>query len=348
MGLISVGPQSAGADPGPICYQRGGTRPTITDANLVLGYLNPDFFNGGAMKLDVAGAAEGISRDIGAPLGLSLENAAWGIHRIANANMERAMRIVSIDRGRDPRRYTLVAFGGAGPLHACRLASTIGIPRVIVPHGAGVGSAFGLLSAEHKSDLAVTHILELSDDNVGAITQLFDDIEARVKVQAARHARSRNIVAHRSVWVHYVGQGYEVRVDLPPGKIDAAYLAKAREAFYAEYKREYGYIDPESRIEGTEWYVAATPASGGNKVSFKRSSGGAGEPVVGTRKAYFPELGGLTSCKVIDRYRMKPSARFEGPALIEERESTTVVRPGDTASVSAAGHLIIEIGKGAA
>jgi N-methylhydantoinase A len=152
MGLISVGPQSAGADPGPICYQRGGTRPTITDANLVLGYLNPDFFNGGAMKLDVAGAAEGINRDIGAPLGLSLENAAWGIHRIANANMERAMRIVSIDRGRDPRRYTLVAFGGAGPLHACRLASTIGIPRVIVPHGAGVGSAFGTVGRQRRCD----------------------------------------------------------------------------------------------------------------------------------------------------------------------------------------------------
>src|SRR6185437_14748550 len=163
MGLIAVGPDSAGAEPGPVCYGRGGTAPTITDANLVLGYLNPAYFNGGAMALDRDAAAAAIDRDIARPLYMGLEAAAWGIHSIANANMERAMRIVSIERGRDPRRYALVAFGGAGPLHASRLARALEVPRVIVPRGAGVGSALGLLVADKKVDFGMTRVLRLND-----------------------------------------------------------------------------------------------------------------------------------------------------------------------------------------
>ncbi|TMJ33471.1 MAG: hypothetical protein E6G96_04640 [Alphaproteobacteria bacterium] len=139
MGLITVGPQSAGAVPGPVCYGAGGTRSTVTDANLLLGYLNADYFNGGAMTLDCAAAAAAVEAAIAKPLGLSLTAAAWGIHSIANSNMERAMRVVSIERGRDPREHVLVAFGGAGPVHACRLARALGIPKVIVPFAAGVG-----------------------------------------------------------------------------------------------------------------------------------------------------------------------------------------------------------------
>jgi N-methylhydantoinase A len=344
-GLISVGPQSAGADPGPICYRRGGTLPTITDANVVLGYLNPGFFNGGAITLDLAGAAEGIEREIGRPLGLSLESAAWGIHRIANANMERATRIVSIDRGRDPRRYALVAFGGAGPLHAARLAGAIGIPRVVIPHGAGVGSAFGLLCAEHKSDLAVTRILKLNEANLDNIAKLFAALEARASAEAKQLSTGGAVRIQRSVWMHYDGQGYEIRVDLPEGPIDAQYIARARDAFYAAYKREYGYIDPEADIEGTEWYVIATPLAHSAKPSFKRLSGQRSDALVGKRQAYFPEAGGYTSCSVIDRYGMQPGVRYEGPALIEERESTTIIRPGDVAFLSTAGHIIVEIGK---
>ncbi|MGH7071496.1 MAG: hydantoinase/oxoprolinase family protein, partial [Acetobacteraceae bacterium] len=156
MGLIVVGPDSAGAEPGPACYQRGGTDATVTDANLVLGYLNPEYFNGGAMRLDANAAKSAVADAVAEPLHLSVQEAAWGIHSVANANMERAMRVVSIERGRDPRHYAMVAFGGAGPLHACRLARALGIPRVIVPFGAGVGSALGLLVAEPKVDAGVT------------------------------------------------------------------------------------------------------------------------------------------------------------------------------------------------
>src|SRR5579871_2203763 len=186
MGLITVGPDSSGAEPGPICYGSSGTNPTITDANLALGYLNPDFFNGGAMHLEAAGASKVIARDIGEPLGLSLEEAAWGIHSVANANMERAMRIVSIERGRDPRRYALVAFGGAGPLHACRLARAMEIPRVIVPRGAGVGSALGLLVADKKVDQGLTRVLQLNDAAPDIIADLFAILEARVTAEARK------------------------------------------------------------------------------------------------------------------------------------------------------------------
>ena len=161
MGLIAVGPQSAGAVPGPICYGRGGTRPTLTDANLILGYLNPDYFNGGAMTLNRAAAASGMEAAIAKPLGLPLISAAWGVHSVANSNMERAMRVVSIERGRDPREHVLVAFGGAGPLHACRLARALGIPMVVVPFAAGVGSAVGLLVAQHKVDAGATRVIKL-------------------------------------------------------------------------------------------------------------------------------------------------------------------------------------------
>ena len=166
-GMIVVGPDSAGADPGPICYGRGGSEPTITDANVVLGYISPDWFNGGAMRLDKQAAAGGIKRAIADPLGVSTEKAAWGIHLVATSNMENALRIVSVERGRDPRRYAMVAFGGAGPLHAARLARSVGIPTVIVPYGAGVGSAMGLLQAEPRIDVTLTRVMRLDPERSG-------------------------------------------------------------------------------------------------------------------------------------------------------------------------------------
>ena len=192
MGLIRVGPDSAGAEPGPICYGRGGTQPTITDANLVLGYLNPDFFNGGAMRLQVERAAAILQREIADPLGLTLEGAAWGVHSIANANMERAMRIVSIERGRDPRRYALVAFGGAGPLHACRLARAMEIPRVIVPRGAGVGSALGLLVADKKVDQGLTRVMRLNGAAPDAIADPVRDAGDAGDRRSAQDGPGRN------------------------------------------------------------------------------------------------------------------------------------------------------------
>ena len=320
MGLITVGPDSSGAEPGPICYGRGGTMPTITDGNLVLGYLNPDYFNGGAMHLS-AGAGEVIERDIGRPLDLSIEEAAWGIHSVANANMERAMRIVSIERGRDPRRYTMVAFGGAGPLHATRLARALEIPRVIVPRGAGVGSALGLLVAKQKIDVALTRVMPLNGHAQPGIASIFAELEARAHTQVAQLNSSSGVTIERSASMHHVGQGYEIRVDLPSGEIGDAYEQAAKDAFYAAYKREYGYIDHESAIEVTDWYVQAIVDGKRGDVRLDLELGNAGgDAIVGERRAYFPEGGGMIATKVVNRYALRTGQRIAGPALVEERE----------------------------
>jgi len=345
MGLITVGPDSSGAEPGPICYGRGGTSPTITDANLTLGYLNPDFFNGGAMRLEAAGAAGAIERDVGEPLGLSREEAAWGIHSVANANMERAMRIVSIERGRDPRRYAMVAFGGAGPLHACRLARALEVPRVIVPRGAGVGSALGLLVADQKMDMGLTRVVKLNGKSEQEITEIFADLERRIGEQVEKMREGGDTRIERSASMHHVGQGYEIRVELPSGKIGPDYERAVLDAFYAAYKKEFGYNDKEAAVEVTDWYVQASIVREGKGTGLQLDGATvAADPVVGERNAYFPEAGGLTSCKVINRYALQLHHRFEGPALVEEKESTTVVLPGDVVSVTKAGNLMITIG----
>lgn len=345
MGLISVGPESAGSNPGPICYGNGGTRPTITDANLVLGYLNPSYFNGGEMTLDTTSAAAGIEAEVAKPLGLSVQEAAWGIHSVANANMEQAMRIVSIERGRDPRQYAMVAFGGAGPLHACRLARAMSVPRVIVPRGAGVGSALGLLVADRKLDLGITRVVRLDGTAHHKMAEIFGDLERRLRAEALRMQGDSEIVMERSASMHHIGQGYEIRVTLPLSSIDAAYEQQARDAFLAAYKREYGYNDPLTPIEITDWHVIATIIGGrvGHRLALS-TMGSASDPVRGQRSAYFPEAGGMVPTMVLDRYAMKPGMSYPGPALVEERESTTVVLPGDTVALSANGNLVITIG----
>ncbi len=345
MGIIQVGPESAGAEPGPICYGHGGTRPTVTDANLVLGYLNPDYFNGGAMRLDHAAAAAGISSMIGNPLNLEIGDAAWGIHTVANSNMERAMRIVSLERGRDPRRYALVAFGGAGPLHATRLARALGIPRVVVPHGAGVGSAFGLLQAEPRIDVSLTRVLTLDASAGPTIAAIYEELEVQARVDLARLGMAGTPRWSRFAYLRYAGQGYEVRTDLPDGDIDGAYVARAAEMFHGAYERQYRYRDQGAAIEAVDWYlVASLPvAHRASSSGFRERAENARPP--SQRKAYFPETKGYVEVPVLDRMGMTSGETIVGPALIEETDSTTVVLPGDKASISARGHLVIETGR---
>ena len=320
MGLITVGPQSAGAVPGPICYRAGGTRPTITDANLVLGYLNAGYFNGGAMTLDREAAAAGIEAAIAKPLGLSVAGAAWGIHAIANSNMERAMRVISVERGRDPRHYALVAFGGAGPLHACRLARAIGIRTVIVPFAAGVGSAVGLLVADHKVDAGTTRMVRLDGNARAAIAATLADLEQRTRRTAAELALGKDVALARSAHMRYAGQGYDIRVALPAGDVDAGYEERMREAFHEAYRREYGFVDRDATVEVTDWYVVATVVAARSRPIGGDVAASGGSAVIGERDAYFPELGGMAPSKVVDRYRMTVDDEIEGPCLVEERE----------------------------
>ncbi len=347
MGLIKVGPESAGAEPGPICYAAGGTRSTVTDANLVLGYLNADYFNGGAMPLDAEAAAAGIERDIGKPLELETGEAAWGIHAMANGNMERAMRIVSIERGRDPRKYALVVFGGAGPLHAGRLARALG--TVIVPFGAGVGSAVGLLEADAKIDVSMTRVIEVTPETGEAFAEVYCQLEVRAQALLARLGTPVEPRWLRYAYMRYAGQGFELRVALPPGPIDDAYAAKAVGAFEAVYEQSHGYRDPSAKIEAVDWDLVATWASGATLARYLSGAdeaSAADAPTPASRQAYFPEAGGFVDCTVVNRYRMKPGDTLMGPAIIEEREATTVLLPGDVVAVSPRGHLVIAI-KGA-
>jgi N-methylhydantoinase A len=344
LGLIRVGPESAGADPGPICYRRGGSRPTVTDANLVLGYLDPDYFNGGAMPIDPDAAARGIEEHIGKPLKLSVHEAAWGIYTMANANMERAMRVVTLERGRDPRRHAVVAFGGAGPLHAGRLARALGVPKIIVPLGAGVGSAIGLLQAEGKVDASVTRVLHLDEDALEVIEQIYRELADRLHKDVERLPNADRARLSRFAYLRYVGQGHEVRVDLASGAFEGDYVARIIAWFHDAYQQVYGYRDDAAKVEAVDWYlVAQVPGRlGEGKVQYLQERRGT-KVRPGHRQAFFPELDGYARCAIVDRYAIGPGDVVEGPAVIEERESTTVVVPGDRAEVSSSGNLVVTV-----
>ncbi|MDP6871974.1 MAG: hydantoinase/oxoprolinase family protein [Alphaproteobacteria bacterium] len=345
MGMIAVGPESAGADPGPICYGRGGAAPTITDANLVLGYIDPDWFNGGTMALDMDAAARGIMAAIGAPLDLELGAAAWGIHLVATMNMENALRIVSVEQGRDPRRYAMIAFGGAGPMHAARLARAVGIPEVIVPQGAGIGSAIGLLQAAPRIDVSTTRVMELNQQAGPAIADVFGELEVRARQEIDQFDSPAPPEWSRHGYMRYVGQGFEVRVDLPDGPIDQDFADRAIEAFNGAYLQKHKFLDPEARIEAVDWTLVATLPSGQEDSAIVQQHKPDAPARNGSRPAWFPEAGGYVETRIIDRQALAEGASIAGPAIIEDPDSTTVVLPGDVARISSTGHLIIDIGK---
>lgn len=346
MGLIKVGPSSAGADPGPMCYGKGGESPTVTDANVVLGYIDPGNFNGGAIRLDLEEARRGVKEKVAQPLQLPVERAAWGIHALVNSSMERALRLVSIERGRDPREYALIAFGGAGPIHASRLAREVGIRKVVVPYGAGVGSAIGLLDAKPKVDAGVTRVVELTEKAVGRVRAVFDDLQEKVEADLKSFSVNREtLVWSRAAYMRYRGQGYELRVELPVRTIAGAeFVEEICNLFHAAYERNYGYREHGVPVEATEWYLTAewTPATA---KAARTASLPASHVAPRRRAAYFPEASGFCEVDVFDRSSIREGQVINGPAIIEEREATTVVLSGDTARIETGGHLVITIGE---
>lgn len=345
-GMVVVGPDSAGADPGPICYRRGGTRPTITDANVVLGYISPEGFNAGTMSLDFESAARGIEAEIAKPLGVSALEAAWGVHLIATTNMENALRLVSVERGRDPRNYAMVAFGGAGPLHAARIARRAGIPQVIVPNGAGVGSAIGLLQATPRIDVTATRVVRLDTAGVmSLVADLYVQLERQAREEMRRVGQTGEPQWSRYGQMRYAGQGFEIHVDLPPGPIDTDYGAKVVEAFRSAYLRKNKFVDDQGVVEGVDWTLVAThPGRGG--FTFGAAQCGATQPGRDqARRAWFPEAGGLVETRVLDRASLGGGKATAGPVIIDDLHCTIVVPPGDSVGMSADGHIIIDIAK---
>jgi N-methylhydantoinase A len=238
MELLKVGPQSAGADPGPACYGQGGVLPTVTDADLLLGYVSPDYFLGGEMRLDRGAAERAIDAHVARPLDLSTEEAAVGIHAVVNENMAAATRMHIAEKGRDPRRYTLVAFGGAGPVHAYGLARLLKLPRILCPFGAGVTSALGFLVAAPAIDYVPSYVARLESIDWQHVTHLFAEMERDASALLVETgARTDEIAVRRAADMRYVGQGFEVTVPLPGGPLDGGGLPRLRERFFEMYQR---------------------------------------------------------------------------------------------------------------
>ena len=338
-GLLRVGPQSAGADPGPVCYRRGGVEPTVTDANAVLGRLNPGYFLGGEIALDVEGARRAIEERCARPLGLDVVEAANGIVEIANAAMVNALHLISVQRGYDPRDFVLVAFGGAGPVHANALARDAEMPTLLVPRSPGIFSATGLLATDLERDASSTVMRRLDALDPGEMEAAFAVLErAGAAELAAEGLAGDAIESRRRIDMRYVGQSYELTVEVA-NAFDAASADGLEERFHAEHDRVYGFSAPGEPTECVSLRVTTVGRIAKLPLRPVESSGAAGPSE--HRPVFFAESGGYVDCPVYDRYRLPGEAGFPGPAVIEEFDSTTIVHPGYAVEVDAYGNLII-------
>lgn len=341
LGLLRVGPRSAAAEPGPACYGLGGEEPTVTDADLLLGYLDPEFFLGGQMRLDVAAARQAVER-LAHKLGLDVPACAAGICAVVNENMAAAARLHVIERGHDPRRFVLIASGGAGPCHALGVARLLGVRQVILPMGAGTLSSVGCLTAPLSFALDRTAVAPLEGLDWEAVEALLGAMEVEARgALAAAGAQEDRIDLHRSVDMRMVGQIHHIRVPLPHGRIGPHLRQPLVDAFHASYQRLFAVSQHAAPLEVVTWHVVARqPASppAGRIVSR------AGEEACkGRRRAYF--AGAFVETPVYDRYTLQPGAVVSGPAIVEERESTALLHPGDYATVDHEGNLVVEVGE---
>lgn len=344
MGLLRVGPESAGADPGPVSYGLGGEEPTVTDAALILGYLDPDYFLGGKMKLDKEKAARAIKEKIGDRLGLDVVEAAWGIHRVITENMAGAARIHVLEKGKDPRRFSLLAFGGAGPIHAWQTAKLVGSPRIISPLAAGVMSALGFLVTPVTADFVRTYLTKLNEVDWDRANALLEEMEKLGHEQvAAGGIDSHEVTITRSADMRYVRQGREISVPIPNGKLSAQSVEAIKQSFQTVYKDLYSRCLADAPMEVVSWRVTASGPR--PTIQLKKLEGNFGNQsaLKTKRPVYFLECKGFTECPVYDRYCMGPGTTLTGPAIVEEKESTLVVGPGGRLSTDDYLNAIIQM-----
>ncbi|MGI5155160.1 hydantoinase/oxoprolinase family protein [Microbispora sp. CA-102843] len=341
-GLLRVGPESAGAVPGPACYGRGGTRPTTTDAQVVLGRVDPARFLGGEMTLDVEAARQAVLTHVAEPLGIGLEEAALGILDVADAIMARGVRVVSVNRGYDPRDFVLLPFGGAGPMHALSVAEMVDIRTVLVPRHPGTFSALGLATSDLKYDFSLTvdaPVDTLSPEEIeGLFTGLLDRARDRLsRVESLTAGRTENRLAR----FRYAWQDNDVEVLLRPGPVDAQSLAEALDRFHAQHEFEFGHSDKEARVElvavGVEVYGVLPRTAAASAEAASSTPAPASVRRVCFRGAGWADTG------VYERADLTPGAAFSGPAIIEEREATTVVPPGAQVRVDGDGNLVLTV-----
>jgi N-methylhydantoinase A len=340
MGRIAVGPDSAGSEPGPVCYARGGVEPTVTDADVVLGRIDPATFSGGSMSLDVAGARREIESRLGERLGLNAELAALGVSEMVDENMANAARVHAIESGKDVRPRTLIAFGGAAPIHAARVAEKLGIVRVLVPANAGVGSAVGFLRAPVAYEIVRSHLERVSRFDATAVNRLLAEMRAEAEAIVRRGAPEATLVEQRSAFMRYRGQGHEIAVTLPVRNFTRDDGAHLTELFEAAYRRLYSRAIPGVDVEMLSWVVSVSaPAEGGlaTPVPIKPY-----EPKPRShRRVFDPNTGEFLEVPIYWRPELTPGARVRGPAVIAEAETSTVVSPLFDAEIDGFGYIAL-------
>ena len=346
VGLLKVGPHSAGSDPGPACYGLGGQKPTVTDANLVLGYYDPTFFLGGRMALDREAARAAVAT-VARPLGLTVEAAAWGIHQVVVEGMASAARVHLVEKGRDPRAYAMVGFGGAGPAHAANVARALGLGELIVPPASGAASALGFLAAPLSFEGVRSRPTPLAPGfDAGAVEALLAELEAagRGHLVEAGIAEA-DIVVERAADMRLVGQMHEIAVPLPAGRLDEAALPAVRAAFDRAYAVRYAAPPTDARIEAINFRVRCAGPTPRLALDGATGGGDGAARIKGSREAWFGE--GFVATPVYDRYALRSGDAFAGPAIIEEREATTVVPLGDRVTIDEGLNIRIAIGAAA-
>jgi N-methylhydantoinase A len=342
MGRIGVGPESAGADPGPACYGRGGSEPAVTDANLALGRYDPTRFAGGTMTLDVAAARDALASRVGGRLGLTAEMAALGVIEMVDENMANAARVHAIESGKTYEGRTLIAFGGGGPVHACRVAEKVGIKHVLVPSGAGVGSAIGFLRAPVGYEVVRSLYQRFSTFDVAAVNTLLADMEAEAASVVAQGSFGTPTAQSRIAYMRYVGQGHEIPVPLPPRPLGDDDVARIRAAYDVEYTKSYDRPVPGSDVEIMSYAVLVATVPHDEPAA----------PIAGDDAVFAPDAvpartqlvrdtttGEVSPWSIFDRGSLAAGVNVTGPAIIAEDETSTLVSPGWRATVNGLGYI---------
>ena len=338
---VTVGPESASSEPGPACYGRGGQRPAVTDADVALGKIDPDAFAGGTLKLSLELSKQALLRDIGEPLGLSAETAAYAVHEVVCENMASAARVHAVERGAAVGQYTLIAFGGAAPLHAARVAEKIGVSRVIVPSNAGVGSAVGFLAAPIAYELVRSRHVRLDAFDVAAVSDLLHDMATEARALVEPGAAGAPVRERRAAFMRYVGQGHEIAVELPNRRLTEADLAGLRRAFETNYTALFERPIPGAAIEVLSWSVLSTtePRNPPRVAAVPRKPAG---KAAGSRKFFDGRAGRVVEIPLYRRDQMAPGATIAGPAVIAEDETSTFVSTNFEAHIDGAGSIVME------
>jgi N-methylhydantoinase A len=342
-GLLKVGPRSAGAQPGPVCYGLGNDEPTVTDANVVLGTLSPTHLLGGRMPIDRARADAAIAR-LARALGLDPTATAQGIVSVVTANMAKAIRVISVQRGHDPREYTLVAFGGAGPLHAGRLARELEIPRVLVPRHPGILCALGLLLSDLKTNFSQTRLTVLTADATRRMSETFTGLEARAAAWFEREGITGGArTLRRTVDMRYAGQNYELPVPWPEAPTPDALVKELTTSFERAHAQLYGYIAAEEPIQAVTFRLEAIGSVRRAELHPRpRATTAVAGAVVGRRDVWLPESNAFAPCPIYDRDQLGFGHEFPGPAIVEQMDATTLVLPNQRARVDEFTNLVID------